>query len=1073
MKKSIITLLTIWFLAKCFAGPIVTKTASTTNAYIGDQITYTIEVCGITNTNQLNSIVDNLGLNLEYLGTDILSSPISSVYAIGCSGTVPNVSLSSANVLTIQFPNCNIGMPASCFKFEIYTKIKDTACFSEGKKISNTITVNPTSMASWSSVTSLPCEVNVNSGVPWTLIKNYKKYLANTLYYDIRLNAAYGGYNSQVLFNDLSVGQMFCDTVFLDTCMQADALNSTVFWTKDDGSGGSLGTATGLSMTYNAAGHFLVLKWDLPAVSSTSNKTLNSYLFTVKIKLINCTCTSATPFDIKNKVFFNALNKCNKPVKLAALATIPSAKCNVFSGDTACFTKEVIMNGNNLGLTMPGCKGKYIITIKNCSDYIKYAHINFTDNAPAGIQFGTPIGMPAACFIPAPTPSSISFQSTSALNPGGVIVITIPFLVTSTVAPNSIVKNCVTIKIKAVNTLTFTSFPIVKTVCASIKTIPTQVTNFLEKKLCTDVKHTCGPFTSNEFMPNDTLTYMLHFYNYGTAAGKNVVLKDNLPANFTIVNPSTDIKVYSVMANTWAVNNNCSPAGATLLTSAMPSYNSTTNAVKVNFGSNLLVPFTCNGIRHYFVKIKVKISSAAPNGLYNNAFQISYDTMQNIAPHSWINGTNNSNIVSVVVNSDNLILIKPKSVIKNSQSCDKQTDTVTYELLYGNMSQVPIMFNLKDQISLPAGVSLATGIHNLKYCKFSNPSISCIPTTSFTSGVTINPTGFVAINQMLQPCEVITIRYSVVYNTAGLPPGAASGKNVCNNAIFEAGYPVSIWSHMDWTNPMSISLAKNPDLIENYLSANTTENRYEAIQSINSESGLNRKSAELNLKSKIKFISDNPISLYPNLYTFTPIIRDTSTYCYWLTSCLNGISNACFNSTQKSGATFKINNIDLSGVASTTLTFTGTAMVSKVEYVLTDIRMIRTCPSSPPWMVSICRPCTQNLIGFSYVTPLSPLGGLPLTSLPIAFPFGAYNELNKTVFSSTTPVSMSGPFNKNYQLPITSLNCGGRLEFVITVIITYKDCSVCYLSDAFKYNATRQFVFTPLNQDFNNKMNQK
>ena len=127
MKKINLTLVFIVLIGNLFAQTI-TKTANKTNAYIGEEITYTISVCGVTHSNQLASIVDDLGAFQSFVSCDIASTSINSAYAVFCPGSLPNYSMdATTNVLTINFPNCNFVPVGTCFSFKIVTQVTDTS----------------------------------------------------------------------------------------------------------------------------------------------------------------------------------------------------------------------------------------------------------------------------------------------------------------------------------------------------------------------------------------------------------------------------------------------------------------------------------------------------------------------------------------------------------------------------------------------------------------------------------------------------------------------------------------------------------------------------------------------------------------------------------------------------------------------------------------------------------------------------------------------------------------------------------------------------------------------------------
>lgn len=1022
----------------------ITSTPSVSTAFIGDNITYTINISNITNTNQLTTITNNLGPNLQYLGNNITSTPLGANYAIFCNNTLPTVNVNTANVLTINFPTCNTTLNGGSFSFQIYTKIKDEACSAKNHTISDTTVLNN------SSTTRSIANVAVLSGIPWQLVKNYNHYTATTneLVYDVRLNAAQGGYNSQVLFNNASGTRMFSDTLFLKSCLSVLPNQCSVEWITDENNLLSAVPATNVSINYVSGLNYLVINWDLPPVSSTYNRTLNSYLFKVNVKLGNCTCPASTQFDLRNLAHFNAEDICHLPIALTDSAVIPILQCVVPTKKKCYISKKAVLDNNDLGSAMPGCTGKYIIKINNCSNYLDYKEIYFTDNAPAGINFtGTPTVIGAAGNILTNTFTQVEFYTSSVIAPGNTVIIEIPFVVAATALPDTKLINCIDVELNTENIYTNALQQTIETVCdSSIRTIPTDVTTFLEKKICNQVVHACGPFTSNNFIPGDSVIYMLHFYNYGTQPGNTLKLQDILPANFLVNNQTTDINVYRISSGSW-INGTYDTTSMTNINSLVSkSYNTATRTLDINYNANQLDAFTCNGLTHYFVRIKTVIASTAPNGLYNNAFSIKYDVLGSATK------TALSNVVSTVVDLNNLIISK-KEVTAHHPNCDTQTDTVEYEILVGNLGQLPIMFNVKDTIKLVPGVTLIGGIQNLRYCKFTSASTACSSYLPVTANLYMSANRFVITNTLLQPCEIMSIKYKVIYNTSALPLGANNSKDVKNDAIIEAGFPENIRIRI----PTQIILAHNPYLINQYFNATTDAERLVLKMEMQKENLGNKRLAT----DMMKIIKNFPLIPYHiTRYTFTPISRDTTTVTYNVSACSNATGNGCFNSSDNnSNVSLKINGIGIDGKVSTTLNINTHKKISRIEYVLSDIRMVQTCNS---YHTFLCQPCSENLTGNFQLTPSSPTLIGMLRHRPIIMStLSDYNEKNKVEFTSAVglPYDLFGiTAHSEFQLSTNNLNCGGRLEFVITAIITYEDCSICYTSDAYKYNANYQWV---------------
>ena len=1089
IKNKYMKQIKILFLFLVFANfanaqaPSILKVASVATAFLGDNITYTITVNlgSITNLNQLTSITDDIGSSLTcpglvYMGNNFSTIALNGAYAsTGCAlPTIIAPVVGSSGAFQINFPACSISTLGGIgsFTFQIYTKVSENACGLKGHTICNTATL-VTSIGTTSSISN----VSISSGVPWTLLKNYFSYAAGLITYDVKLNAAYGGYSSQVLFQD-GTNYEFSDTFDINSCVTVDLPNCDVLYVDPVTS-----VQASVSPLKIISGSYLIFKWNLPTVPSGGH-TLNSYLFKVKVKIASCTCSSTTTFSLNNKAVFHALDQCGIIVDKTSSANISPVVCGIF--DPVCpspckvsITKKWFLDGpNTIGLTMPCCKGHYEITITNCSNYLTYDIIKFKDFAPAFLTFGTATssGTGTVTYV-ANTPTLKNVQITGPILPGQFVVISIPFTVKCSTPANRFIRNCTTnFNFWATNTISH--LPITYTepsVCdEGIKTIPLAVTTFLEKKVCNASSHTCAGgigAPNTNFLPGDDVDYMLHFYNYGTLQGNNIVLKDILPNYFTIVNIATDVKIYQFASGIY-INGTCDVSAMGTPLPLTPTFNTTTRELSISFGTSYpLLPFTCAGITHYFIKVKAKILATAPNNIYNNNFKIDYSTTSLPVSH-----TDFSNIASVTVSADNLVVFSKNTTGWHSQNCDKETDTVEYKITVANLGQLQVMFNLKDVITVPAGISLISGIFDLKTCDVLSsalPGTPIAPASPYiASHITyISPKVCTISNILLDPCHVRVITYKVIYSTAGIPLGQ-DGPPICNNVQIDAGFAVSnisdpsTASTTHYPSSAKLLLASNPELVNRYFETKSDFEKMRIVEEIKKDS----RETSAKFGGWIDIGPYKPIKTDPTWFlTFTPISSGNTGTCYTITHCPSGIQKGCFNSGDpNSGVSFKINSVDIFGKVNTTTAIGAsvTKKISKIEYVLSDVRMIHTCPSSPPIFVTICKPCTENLT--SYFLPLFPLpttgvGLLPFIGCgwpPFSVFSATYKEINRTEFASTTPLDLHSTSSLvNFQLPIADLNCGGRLEFVIAAIITYEDCTVCFVSDAYKYNASHQIIW--------------
>ena len=695
-----------------------------------------------------------------------------------------------------------------------------------------------------------------------------------------------------------------------------------------------------------------------------------------------------------------------------------------------CVKKEVFLDNNSLNLTMKDCKGYYLITIKNCTSTFNYTSIDLTDALPpSNLLTIYPNQVTVVSPISYSLSSTLHLTTTSSLAPGGIITITIPFVVASTVLPNQFIQNCA--DITAVLYDGSTSSTITEHFCdIGIRTVPDNVAIVTNKQICSTPVHSCGGMTINTNLPGDSVEYALHIFNFGTGLGTNFIVTDNLPANFNILDPANDIRVYKKEHWGSLITDACDVLAFTDITSLI-SKTLTGNTLTVNFLANNLDEFTCVGITHYVIKIKTHIAANVPNGSYTNVFQTQYTEFTTGLIKSEV-----SNTVTSIVDRDQLVFTKKTATA--SPDCVNKRDTIKYEIWAINMGTQPIAININDVIPVPSPLSIATGITVIE-SETTNSNGTFIVNPLISSGpmsVAYTATTLAINNYVIAPCTLVKFRYSVVFNTNNLSVGQSVP--VCNKAVITVGYLVD-GKNPDFKSLPDITVSNNPGLINKFFNATNDLDKYKALEKIKLENKVDRKKMDRVKKS----ISGTET-------VFVPIDNITVQACINISDCLDGSGKVCFSSTGAGNFTFAINSIDNSGKASTTLTIPVAApKVRKVEYILADTRMlIEPCSSTD---ADYCNNCNQSLVGDFYVFSGN-IPGLPNTA--ILFPaVGIYKEKNKVEFSNSTYTSIAGPHNIDFQLPVSSLNCNGNLEVVLTAIVYFEDCSVCYVSVAYDYNA--------------------
>ena len=638
MKKLILVILiALVSFFKANAQVTITKTPSVTSAHVGEQFTYMINISGITNLSDLGRIEDNLDSRLQYDGSDFSSSSsVFGFYSFWCPADIISLTepaIGTVGTLTYNFPTACAGTGSGQLSFTIKVTVKPNACLNSGP-INNTVTLFN---QAGGTTTGIASPVAVDLSNPWTLKKTFREFNAGYLIYDVRLSSSVGLYNTPVF----TVAD-FKDVFTPVACIGADAANSRVDYVLDEATGSNITVGSGSLVSSN-----IEFNWSLPNITLP---TRSAYLFQVKIKVNGCTCTA--PFNLLNHSELNATDVCGTTFTLNSDFPLMNVMCTD-AGITPpeqpqlCVKKEVVLNDNQLNLTMTGCKGKYIITITNCTSTYNYTSITLTDNLPSSSL----LTIDPSLITVSPSTYTVAFgvniltlnPISTPLPPGGTITIEIPFEV-FTPLPNQIIQNCadITVVLDDVPLTTLTSH-----FCdIGIRTVPNNVAIVKNKQICTTPVHTCGNYTINTNLPGDIVEYALHVYNFGTTNANNVIVTDNLPAYFNI----TDVKVYKLV-NSPSVINGANACNISTFTDITSSVNQTIsgNTLTVNFPSplHILDKFTCTGITHYVIKIKTQIASNVVNGAYTNVFQVKYNDMG-----TGLTYTELSNPVTSIVNRE-------------------------------------------------------------------------------------------------------------------------------------------------------------------------------------------------------------------------------------------------------------------------------------------------------------------------------------------------------------------------------------------------------------------------------------
>lgn len=1018
MKKS------IYFIAFLFFGQSVlsqtiTKTTSNSNPYIGEEFFYTITVDNLNNLSDLDYIVDSFGPELEYLGVDYDATMLyllnSNFGNLGCASFTDNQS--TVHNFRLDFINCNgtvIGGYDS-FSFKIRVRLTELACNLTGS-YDNKAELYLKSAPSKPKMSNVE-SVTVNRNNPFQFQKAYRNTNSSGfIVYDIRLSSASGNFYPL----DFNSNPAFQDEFTFPNCVNLDLNNVEVVHIIDENSSPMQHAS---SFTYNKsiAGNTLYLDWPLQGASELTT----SILYQVKIKTDDCiTCNQN--YTLENKAFFTGKDRCGDPITKNDQSVINNTYCNTSNGSGGVssvpdpidcfieFTKDVVLEDNFSNYTMAGCKGKYVITIKNCTDEIVY-DFNLDDTLPSNLHIdGGQITIAGNATFQYQNSNLNVTPVSSKLHPTDVITIEIPFEVKET-GPNIPINNCANLILNGRDNLG-NPHNLTEQACApTITTVPNKVAVVADKTLCSESGSNCGPFQNPDNLPGDEVEYTLHFYNYGTVEATNIKVKDVLPPHFKIVDLNNDVRVYTVKRGSFPDLCGDMTGVKDVTGDVSKNYSTTTNLLEIDMKDRILNEFTCEGITQYAVTIKAKIDMAAPNGVYDNIFVVNYND-----PNNPNNNTTVSDKVTNVVNVNNLVIGAKTAANIYETDCETKTKKVTYEIIIANMGTYPVGININDVINIPNLASVVS-IGNFQIATNGGTPITYPVSNVNAAGYFINGIG-------IQPCEYKTISYDVVYNT-NLLTGSETVE-VCNNAKVE----VFIKNESE-VIPL---VTTEPSLIQNFINAKTDTEKLNAIALIKNY----KQSSSRNIPG--------------NINLGTTIFSE----CITLNDCLEGIGKGCFSSTSQP-FNFQITGMNRNGEITTTLNNLSNEKITQIEYLLTDVRLVDTCEDDVAIVngnsiTRSCFGCSDNVTGIFSTTDTSPLGLLNYTSQPTLA--GRYRESNKVEFKGA-PTAITQD-NRTFRFPV-SVNCNGTYEFTITAIVYFEDCSVCYVTDSFDYNASWRFVIPP------------
>lgn len=1053
--KNIIKILVVALVSCQYAmAQTITKTASNNNPMLGEEFYYTVTMSNLNSFSDLNYVQDDLGLNLDYIGIEY-GPALRNTMASVCGGINAAISNpTTTNTLIVDFSTCGaVVSGVSNFWFKIKVKLNAGAC--EKDDHSNDVLMN---ILNNNDVMSNVSTVTINKDDPYELEKVFRSYDSGELTYDIRLNSAYGDFGMLDFPNTPSPNTpKFSDKFKIPACldMGANPINNIkVVYISDES------TMTQQAVNYNVAqnGNLLHLGWDLPVSRSTNT----SILYQVIIKIDDCACVNQL-FDIENTANFIGYDRCGSLIKKNSASEIKDVACinnelDTPSEEDICFKKDVQIDDNGLTpngfkIAMKGCTGKYIITVKNCSTRYVYNSVDVTDLLPpvTELEYGQPVVTTnngtvtlIGTTLTASTTSTLSPYSTLLLPKDYSFTIEIPFkVVTNT--PELQIDNCATVDVQGVNMVTNT--PLVLDAsdtksCDSFKTVPNKVAVHTSKTICNPKIRTCGEESISGFVPGDTVEYALHFYNYGTAEGDDFFLEDILPANFKIANLNNDVKVFR--KNSGNNENSCAAIAFNPIDNKVKkNYSPTSNKLTIDFKKEKLDEFTCKGVTHYLVKVKAKIDVGTPNGTYDNEFFVNYRD-------SSIGGRAiaASNIIPAVINVDNLVIAKKvKEEIIDVDGCENKTKKYRFTITLANMGEIPVFADIDDVLGSPAPANLLS-YGDFKMCQSTVLGL-CVPTTPLIptsqTANSFNITGLV-----LKPCEVTVITYEAVFDIN--PLSKNQEVRVCNEVKLRTYVDTRSRGGRGNRSQIQPVVTSNQSLIQHYLDAPTSKEKLEIIELIKEtkiKSNSNEKTNDSNSSNSNR--SNRNINFDYGIEKLEA--------CLDLKDCLPSKEIGCFTDSS-SPFDFSILGMNRNGEITTSLINQDPLnKITQIEYLLTDVQHIKTCEDQYFYIrgkryTSVCNGCSANITGPFITTSLAPIGSLNyISQLPFS---GTYKESNNVEFKGQPTTVIQD--NRTFRFPV-SVNCNGTFEFTITAIVHFEDCSVCYVTDVFDYNASFRFTF--------------
>ncbi len=1065
MKNSYIILISFFgllFSSESTNAQTITKSVDKTSVYIGEEFTYAITVDNVSSLSSINTIVDDFGQNVDILSVDY-GNTLDLLITWGICSLTQNTSAN--NELTITFPNCTGAPIGGTLSFNVTVRLNQSAC--NLTKYNNTAQLN---LSNNTTINSNNTSVSIDNSNPFVLQKSYFKYNASSeeIYYDVRLSSKSG--NFLTLQNGT---ELFQDIFTIPSCFQNITANDIeVVYIPDENNRSS---ETAIPHYTQIIGNQLIAEWQLPPGIQNTNE--SSLLYVVKIKLQQANCQCTTSYNIKNEAEFKYDNVCNTQYTLQDSYTIqkgsnfcdfnsgmpgggngtPSSGLGTGTGGNICeldFSKSYQLDGNDMGLTMKGCKGKYLITVRNCSDSLVYKGIKIKDLVPTELQI-TGINHPGFTMID--NGNQLDFYRDRML-PGEAYTLEVGFIVTTNLQDHTI-KNCADIDLDAENQYNSNQKQLTNTFCTSFKTVPNKVTVITRKSICSKPSQSCG-FAKDNYLPDDEVEYELFFYNYGSADGTNVTIEDRLPRYFDL----QSITVYKNQSGSSARREPCNLDEYKDITNdVVINRQRRTNNLKIDLKNHILDAFTCKGVSFYKIRIKGKIESNVVNGQYRNQFVVDFKDQS-----LQTNVQEVSNMAPYTVNLDNFIMID-KLIVNEQSDCDNHTQKITYQVKVYNLGNTNVNVDIEDFIPNINNVNIIQGPHNFKSClQIGPPSPNlCIPTTTLAN---INGTwtnlqnGFRLIKQETYPCTLLVIEYDVLFDT----------RLLTNDEVVEACNQLKVWAYTGRVRirhdsykknpiayPNNIVVNSQPELNAMFLNAKTAEEQRYVMQLVKAYKTNPKSFALPNNFNKVDALGNIPglPSLDGQYFGI-----DEKQECADLKDCLKEFPSECINSTGTSDIKLEILGINLTtGEISTRLTNNTSNRIAKVEYILTDV-VHKEVVCEPIYIGPRplkCNTCTGNITGNFRPKDNTPLVTLNLNSNNFNGIAATYKEQNTVVYGNIGATSSITTVDKNFMFPIIK-NCSGYFEFTITTIVYFENCDACIATDAIDFRTSYQpLIYNP------------